>query len=124
MGNNISFDDPNLDKNTTMNKIDRRTLNVAIVDGVLTPSPSLLAELENRTLYFQPGKVITMTPEPQVNPNEILHNMLDHIHDGNREELVGQMILMLGWLHKGGTMPNISKDTVTSTTLWIIPTNE
>ena len=58
---------------------------------------------------------------PQVNPNEILHNMLDHIHDGNREELVGQMILMLGWLHQGGTMPNISKDTVTSTTLWIIP---
>lgn len=63
-------------------------------------------------------------PEPQVNPNEILHNMLDHIHDGNREELVGQMILMLGWLHQGGTMPNISKDTVTSTTLWIIPQND
>lgn len=62
--------------------------------------------------------------EPQVNPNEILHNMLDHIHDGNREELIGEMILMLGWLHKGGTMPNISKDTVTSTTLWIIPQND
>jgi hypothetical protein len=62
--------------------------------------------------------------DPQVNPNEILHNILDHIHDGNREELVGELILMLGWLHKGGTMPNISKDTVTTTTLWIIPTNE
>lgn len=59
--------------------------------------------------------------DPQVNPNEILHNILDHIHDGNREELVGELILMLGWLHKGGTMPNISKDTVTQTTLWIIP---
>lgn len=58
--------------------------------------------------------------DPQVNPNEILLNMLDHIHDGNREELVGQMILMLGWLHKGGTMPNISKDTITSTTVWTI----
>ena len=58
--------------------------------------------------------------EPQVNPNEILHNMLDHIHDGNREELVGELILMLGWLHKGGTMPNISKDTITNTTICII----
>jgi len=64
------------------------------------------------------------TTKPKVNPNEILHNMLDHIHDGNREELVGQMILMLGWLHQGGTMPNISKDTVTNTTLWIIPQND
>lgn len=68
------------------------------------------------------GKIVQeIQPEPQVDPNQILHNMLDHIHDGNREELVGQMILMLGWLHQGGTMPNISKDTVTNTTLWIIP---
>lgn len=62
--------------------------------------------------------------EPQVDPNEILFSILDHVHDGNREELVGQLILMLGWLHKGGTMPNISKDTVTTTTLWIVPSDE
>lgn len=75
--------------------------------------------------YEELDKIIEpVQHEPQVNPNEILHNMLDHIHDGNREELIGEMILMLGWLHKGGTMPNISKDTVTSTTLWIIPQND
>lgn len=80
---------------------------------------NLLPQLEGRTIYI--GTLRMSSEEPQVNPNEILHNMLDHIHDGNREELVGELILMLGWLHKGGTMPNISKDTVTSTTLWIIP---
>lgn len=89
--------------------------------GISFKAPeSLMSQLSGRTLYI--GQ--ELQPEPQVNPNEILHNMLDHVHDGNREELVGELILMLGWLHKGGTMPNISKDTVTSTTLWIIPTNE
>ena len=63
-------------------------------------------------------------PRPQVDPNEILYSILDHIHDGNREELIGELILMLGWLHKGGNMPNISKDTITSTTVWIISNAE
>ena len=120
-----------------MSKIDRRTLNVAIVDGVLTPSPRTIYDTDHTEPNKQPYQFAGAIPpnvannlregswdEPQVNPNEILHNILDHIHDGNREELVGELILMLGWLHKGGTMPNISKDTVTSTTLWIIPTND
>ena len=77
-----------------------------------------LQQLSNRTLYI--GEQIMFTQEPQIDPNEVLFSILDHIHDGNREELIGQLILMLGWLHKGGIMPNISKDTVTSTTLWII----
>ena len=112
-----------------MSKIDR-----PVLQGQLLP------ELKGRTLYISAptqfvseatripedwyDKLKPLPPEPQVNPNELLHNMLDHIHDGNREELVGELILMLGWLHKGGTMPNISKDTVTSTTLWIIPQND
>lgn len=67
-----------------------------------------------------PQSIRELTQEPQINPNEILLSILDHVHDGNREELIGQLILMLGWLHKGGDMPNISKDTVTEDTIWII----
>ena len=40
--------------------------------------------------------------EPRIDPNEILFSILDHVHDGNREELVGQLILMLGWFHLCG----------------------
>jgi 5,10-methenyltetrahydromethanopterin hydrogenase len=92
-----------------MSKIDRPTPNKA--------PESLMSQLSGSTLYI--GQ--ELQPEPQVNPNEILHDILDNIHDGDKEELTGNLILMLGWLHKGGTMPNILKDTVTTTTLWIIP---
>lgn len=100
-----------------MTKLPRPVLNATLKDDIFSIAGAIPPNVANH-LREAPWD------EPKVDPNEILFSILDHVHDGNREELVGQLILMLGWLHKGGDMPNISKDTVTSTTLWIIPQND
>jgi hypothetical protein len=84
--------------------------------------------MNHRTIYntdhTEPNKELYQFAGAHLDPNGLLETILDNIHDGDKDELTGNLILMLGWLHKGGTMPNISKDTVTTTTLWIIPTND
>lgn len=85
--------------------------------NIVDQARNILPQLEGKTLEIPPITIKTMDIDPQ----QLLIDMLDHIHDGNREELIGQLILMLGWLHKGGEMPYIHKD---SDTVWVVPTEE
>lgn len=74
----------------------------------------------NAKTYIDPNELDRHLSD-NINPQQLLIDTLDHIHDGNREELIGQLILMLGWLHKGGEMPYVHKD---SDTVWVVPTEE
>lgn len=62
-------------------------------------------------------------PEPE-DPQALLTRLLECFHDGDRKELLSALTDITTHIRKMHKLPVISRDTVTDTTIYIVPTNE